>query len=66
MIKKFLLLFLLIHIIEGGVRKFLRYDTECIFLNDEEYAARMIKGRCPPRTPTPPRLNNKLYNNKNK
>lgn len=41
---------------EGKIGKFLQYDIECPFLNDEEYAKRMIKSRCPFTTPTPPRF----------
>lgn len=52
----FLSLIILFHINEGKIGKFLQYDIECPFLNDKEYAARMIKGRCPFTNPTPPRF----------
>lgn len=33
---------------EAVIGKFLRYDVECPFLMDDEYKARLRKGRCPP------------------
>ncbi|KAI1706871.1 hypothetical protein Ddc_15097 [Ditylenchus destructor] len=36
--------------IEGKLPKFLRYDVECPFLEEEEYAVRLAKGRCPTTT----------------
>lgn len=38
--------FLILSGVEGGLRA-LKYDTECPFLTDREYAERMKQGRCP-------------------
>ncbi|KAI1703591.1 hypothetical protein DdX_14828 [Ditylenchus destructor] len=46
-----LLFFSLLSIrVRGKLPKFLRYDVECPFLEEEEYAVRLAKGRCPTTT----------------